>query len=134
MATMTPYQSLLVDFTPRPIRNRRTYNATLRQLDRLMNKPRLTRPEQDMLDLLAVLIEQYESAEYPTPSVPPDRMLAHLIEAKGVRAADVAKATGIHRSTLSAVLAGRRSLSKGNVVKLAEYFGVSPAVFLDDGQ
>ena len=134
MATMTPYQALLVDFTPRPIRSERSYKATLRQVDRLMKKARPTRAEREMLALLAMLVEQYESAEYPTPSVPPDRMLAHLIEAKGVRAADVAKATGIHRSTLSAVLAGRRSLSKGHVVKLAEYFGVSPAVFLDDGQ
>ena len=69
----------------------------------------------------------------PTPDVPPRRMLAHLIESKGATAADVSRATGIHRSTLSAVLAGRREISKANVAKLSRYFGVSPAVFFGLG-
>ena len=42
--------------------------------------------------------------------------------------------TDIPRSTISAVLAGRRQISKVNVMKLADYFGVSPSVFLGQAQ
>ncbi len=58
-------------------------------------------------------------------------MLDHLLEARGIKCADLTKATGIGQATLSSVLAGRRGLSKANILKLAGYFRVSPVVFLD---
>ena len=58
-------------------------------------------------------------------------MLAHLIEARGVAQAAVAKATGIARLTLSAVLAGRRTLSTANIAALSAYFHVSPSAFME---
>ena len=128
--TMTTYQALLHEYTPRPIRTEAAYKKALRQIDELMSRPKLSRAESELLEVLATLVEQYESIEHPTPASPPDRMLAHLIEAKEVTQAAVARATGIPRSTISAVLAGRRQISKANVTKLAAYFGVSPAVFL----
>lgn len=130
MATVTTgnYEELLRKYAPRPIRNERTYKVRLRQVEQLMKKPKLSRAESDLLELLATLVEQYESIEHPTPTSTPDQMLAHLIEAKEVRPTDVAKATGIPRSTISAVLAGRRQMSKANIAALSVYFGVSPAV------
>jgi transcriptional regulator with XRE-family HTH domain len=44
--------------------------------------------------------------------------------------AQLAKKFGISQSTLSAVLTGARTLTKAHVVKLAQFFNVSPAVFL----
>ena len=128
--TMTAYQSLLQEYTPRPIRSERAYRKALRQVEQLMEQPVLSRAESELLEMLATLIEHYESEQYPTPATSPSRMLAHLIEAKEVSQADVASATGIPRSTLSAVLAQRRQVSKANISKLADYFGVSPLVFL----
>ena len=95
-----------------------------------MRRPQLSHAESELLDVLVALVEQYGSIQYPTPSNPPDRMLAHLIESKGVSQAELAAATGIPRPTISAVLAGRRAISRENISKLAEFFGVSPKVFV----
>ena len=125
----TAYRDLLQEYVPRPIRSERAYEKMLRTVDDLMMRPRLSRAENDLLEVFVVLVEQYESIRYPTPSNPPDRMLAHLIESKGASRADVAAATGISRSTISAILAGRRDIDHKEISKLATFFGVSQSVF-----
>src|SRR5258708_39531323 len=130
MASLTDYQSLLLDYEPRPIRSDVAYRKALQRMEKLM-RPHLSRAESELAELLATLIEQCESREYPTPKAPPREMLAHLMEARGVAQAAVARATGIARSTLSAVLAGRRALSTSNIATLAAYFHVSPSAFME---
>jgi HTH-type transcriptional regulator/antitoxin HigA len=130
MPTLTSYQSLLLDYEPRPIRSDGAYRKALRHVEKLM-RPNLTRPESELVELLATLIEQYESREHPTPKSPPREMLAHLIEVRGVAQAEVARATGIPRSTVSAVLAGRRKLSTANIAAISAYFHVSPSAFME---
>jgi HTH-type transcriptional regulator/antitoxin HigA len=127
---MTAYRQLLQEYVPRPIRSERARQKTLRVIEDMMRRPQLSRAESELLDVLVALVEQYESIQYPTPSNPPERMLAHLIESKEVSQAQVAAATAIPRSTISAVLAGRRAISRENISKLAEFFGVSPSVFM----
>jgi HTH-type transcriptional regulator/antitoxin HigA len=83
-----------------------------------------------LIEVLATLIERYESREYPIPEVAPAEMLAKLLATKEVKPSEVAKATGIPTATLSNVLAGRRGISKQNAFRLGEYFGVSPMAFL----
>jgi len=130
MTTVTTYEGLLQEYAPRLIRNRRGHKRMLRQIDELMKRARLSSAENELLDLMIHLVEQYEEKLDPTPDVPPRWMLAHLIEAKGVSQSDVAKASGIPRSTISDILAGRRQISRANIAKLAAYFAVSPAVFI----
>jgi HTH-type transcriptional regulator/antitoxin HigA len=57
-------------------------------------------------------------------------MLRHLIEAHDITQARVSEETGIAESTISAILSGKRGLSRNHVVALARYFKVSPAVFI----
>jgi len=131
MATMTAYQSLLVDYTPRPIRSDRAYKKALCQMEKLM-KSRLGRAERQLSEVLGTLIVQYESHRYPTPDVSPREMLEFLIDARGVTKAQVAGETGIPRSTITHILAGRRGISTANIAKLADYFNVSASVFIPD--
>jgi HTH-type transcriptional regulator / antitoxin HigA len=63
------------------------------------------------------------------PRVSDAEMLQHLLEAKDVSQARVAKEAGIAESTISAVLAGNRRLTRTHIGKLASYFGVAPDVF-----
>jgi HTH-type transcriptional regulator/antitoxin HigA len=125
----TAYRELLQEYVPRPIRSERAYERMLRTVDDLMMRPRLSRAEDDLLEVHVMLVERYESIRYATPSNPPDRMLAHLIESKGVSRAEVSVATGISRAEISAVLAARRGISDENASKLSRFFGVSPSVF-----
>jgi HTH-type transcriptional regulator / antitoxin HigA len=92
--------------------------------------PRPNAARSQLIEVLATLIEKYESREFPTPEADPAGMLAKLLATKGVKAAEVAKATGIPTATISNVLARRRGISKQNAFKLGEYFRVSPIVLL----
>lgn len=123
----------LIQYVPlRPIRNEdelgEAINMTHYLIDLLDRRP-WTKDEKDYLDVLGGLIEQYEDEHYPMPPSPDHAMLRHLIEAKGVSQAQVAKACKIAESTISAVLAGTRKLTREHVSKLARYFHVEPDVF-----
>ena len=125
MASVTAYETLLLDYRPRPIRSKAAYSQALRQVEQLMSRPSLGRAESEMVELLSMLIEQYESMDHPTPKSTPAKVLEHLIELRGITQAQLARDTAIPRSVITNVLAGRRAISKANAVKLAKYFGVS---------
>jgi HTH-type transcriptional regulator/antitoxin HigA len=52
------------------------------------------------------------------------------IEARGTTQAQVAADTGIAESTISAILAGKRGMTRKHIESLARDFKVKPAVFL----
>ncbi len=131
--TLTAYQLLLLDFTPRPIRSAREHRRALSFIERPM-QPQPPKPEAELLELLSTLVADFESRTYPEAQVSPGEMLAHLIAARGVTKAEVARSTGIPRATITSAVAGNRGISKANAVKLASYFRVGPAVFLPTTQ
>ena len=129
MSSVPGYRRLLTKYAPQPIRSPEAYAQALAQLEKLM-VPYPNAARSLLIEVLATLIEKYESRDYPTPEVAPSEMLAKLLQTKGVKPADVAKMTGIPTATLSNVLADRRGISKQNAFRLGEYFGLSPIVFL----
>ena len=87
-------------------------------------------PEETALhSLLATLINEYDDRAAPLPPGDPVRMLQFLMEHRGLRAADLTPIFGA-RSIASLILNRKRELSKTHIRKLAEFFHVSPAVFL----
>ncbi len=129
-ANVSDYDTLLLQYSPRPIRTERQYQRVLRQVDALMRKRKLTRAEDNLLELLAALVTQYEQRHHPAPDVASGEMVGHFIEVRGVTKAQVARATGIPRQTITNIVSGTRGISKANRTKLAEYFRVSPDVFV----
>jgi len=129
MSTATEYRDLLVQFAPRPIHSAADYRRTMAQLEQIM-VPHPSAARSQLIEVLATLIERYESRDYPTPERAPADVLKNLLDAKGVTPAGVAKATGIPPATISNVLARRRGISKANALVLGKYFGVSATVFL----
>jgi HTH-type transcriptional regulator / antitoxin HigA len=51
-------------------------------------------------------------------------MLRHLLDAKGITQAQLSKETGLAKSSLSEVLAGKKPFSRQMIRKLAGFFGV----------
>jgi HTH-type transcriptional regulator / antitoxin HigA len=138
MATETKRRNEAVDcymqwirvFPLRPIRSDKELKDALAVVDRLLDQPHLAAEERDYLDVLGSLVERYEREHHPMPAVSDGQMLGHLIEAKSVTQAQVARATGIAESTISAVLLGDRRLNRGHIEKLARYFHVGAGAFL----
>jgi HTH-type transcriptional regulator/antitoxin HigA len=97
-------------------------------IDRLLQE-NLDEGAQAYLDVLTGLVEAYEDAHVPIPDASEADVLRELLRANGLSQHSLAGKVGLAQSTISAVLNGGRSLAKEQVVKLARYFGVSPAAF-----
>jgi HTH-type transcriptional regulator/antitoxin HigA len=125
------YLDLIHQWPLRPIRSEAELDRATAVLNSLLDRDRLDHPEQDYLDVLGDLIERYEDEAHliNTSDLTDAEMLAHLIEAKGVNQAAVARSTGIAVSTISEVLAGKRQLSRRHIDKLAAYFHVGVSAF-----
>jgi HTH-type transcriptional regulator/antitoxin HigA len=124
-----PYFELVHRLPLRPIRSDDELDEAVAMVDSLLDRRDLAPEEEDYLEVLGDLIEQYESASHPMPPVADAEMLRHLIGAKGVSQTALCEATGIANSTISEVLKGKRSLNRNHIGKLARFFNVSPDVF-----
>ena len=82
------------------------------------------------LEALTDLVGVYEDENEPIPDAPAGDVLRELATSSGLSQQKLAKAVGIAQSTLSAVQNGTRKLTTDQLVRLARYFKVSPAVFL----
>jgi HTH-type transcriptional regulator / antitoxin HigA len=85
---------------------------------------------QAYLDVLTDLVAVHENEHVLIPYVSEAELLRELMQSNGLSQTELAKTIRISQSTISAVLRGNRSLTKGQVIKLARFFGVSPAAFL----
>jgi HTH-type transcriptional regulator/antitoxin HigA len=126
------YLALIRRFPLRPITSEAELDRAARVMNSLLDRDRLDPAEADYLDVLSDLVERYEDKYHPIPTgdLTDAEILEHLIEAKGVTQATVARATGILESRVSEVLSGKRQLTRRQIGTLAAYFYVSPAVFL----
>jgi HTH-type transcriptional regulator / antitoxin HigA len=124
------YMQWIQVFPLRPIRSDKELREALTVIDQLLDQASLSPEEQDYLDVLGSLVQRYENDQHPMPPVSDSQMLRHLIEAKNVTQAQVARATGIAESTISAVLVGDRRLNRGHIETLAHYFHVGAGAFL----
>lgn len=124
------YLDLVRQFPLRPLRSEADLDAAIAVIDALIDRPQLTAPEQDYLDVLSDLVEAYEAEMVPMRPVGDAELLRFLIEQKRVTQARTATGAGIAESTISEVLAGKRKLNRTQIAKLARYFHVEPGAFL----
>jgi len=86
--------------------------------------------QDEYLYALTDLVEAYEDANVDIEESTPQEMLAHLIAARGITQAALAKGAGVSKSTISEILSGKDRLSKKVAFRLANFFSVSPVLFL----
>ena|SRR5688572_21548670 len=127
------YGLLLMETLPSVISNEEELEKMTEQVDRLMTKgikqDGLSPEEEKLLDLMSVLIENYEDEHYPMPEVPPNEILKFLMEQKDLKQSDLLHIFGSSGIT-SEVVNGKRAISKAQAKKLAEYFKVSVELFI----
>ena len=124
------YGKLLSKYLPKVITNETENERALDIAETLSNQQDLTVEEEQILDLLVTLIEDFESKQYTfnNNSTPLSR-LHFLMEANNLKQADLLDIFG-SKGIASEVFNGKRQISKTHAVKLGERFNVAPALFL----
>jgi HTH-type transcriptional regulator / antitoxin HigA len=129
-ADLEEYLALVRAFPLAHIRDDAHLDAAVAVIDRLLDQEERSAAEETYLDALTDLVETYEEAHVPIPVRSGVDALRFLMEANDLRQVDLVPVLG-RKSLVSEVLSGKRPLALTHIKKLADYFRVSPAVFID---
>jgi HTH-type transcriptional regulator/antitoxin HigA len=124
------YLQLFRRFPLRPIRSEAELGRATEVIDDLISRSDRTADEDDYLDVLSDVVEKYETEHHPIPAASPVEVLRFLIDDRQTNQRAVALASGIHTSTMSEILAGRRRMNLEHMQKLAAFLKVDIGVFL----
>ena len=98
------------------------------ELDRLLARGNLDEGAEMYLDALSDLVATYEDAHCPIAPASDADMLRHLLDAKEISQVELHRQTGIPKSTISEVLAGKRPFSRTMIRTLANFFQVDTSM------
>jgi HTH-type transcriptional regulator / antitoxin HigA len=125
------YGRLLARTRPFVIKTEEENERLLAEVRKLLKKGDNISPEEErLLELLSVLIEQFEEKAYPIPIAAPHAVIQMLMEDRGLRQRDLLTVLG-SRGVTSDVVNGRRKPSKKQAKALGDFFGVSPELFIE---
>ena len=117
------YAELLAKSLPRPIRTESERARIAERLLALDDRDDLSPEEEALAEVLTLLIEDYEEKKYPLPQVSPNDSLNALMEERGLKHKDIWPVLG-NKGAATEVLSGRRSISKAQARRQAEFFHV----------
>lgn len=113
---------------PKIIKNETDYQAALAHLEGLMDAQPCT-PEEEELELFAMLIETYEKETFPIGLPDPVSAIQFRMEQQGLTRKDLERYIG-SQSKVSEVLNGKRSLSLSMIRALHDGLGIPAEVLL----
>lgn len=122
------YRLLLASILPHVIHTEAENARCLAVLEALDSRDDLSVEEERMGELLTLLIDNFEEKAYALPPASPLDIVRHLMDANGLRQAQMLDVFGT-AGVASEVLNGKRALSKAHIKKLSARFQVSPALF-----
>jgi|SRR2546426_3435530 len=124
------YAELLAGTLPRIIENDAELKRIAQNVEPLLDKgERRTREEEALCRLLLRLIEDYQQSYRAIPQLTPNDALVALLEARNLRQVELLPIFG-SRSRISDAVNGKREISKAQARELAEFFSVSPELFI----
>ncbi len=88
-----------------------------------------TKEIEDEMELLELLIDNYESKIYTTETKDPIALLKSLMEVHQPKSVDLVNILGVQRSAVSQILSYKKGLSKDVIRKLSEHFKLSQDAF-----
>jgi len=112
----------------KPIRTEADYEAALAEVERLWGA-RSGTPEGDRLDVLATLIDVYESEHQPMDPPDPIEAIKFRMEQEGLSRKDLEGILG-SRTRIAEVLNRRRGLSINMIRRLHDKLGISAEVLI----
>src|SRR6266700_1513071 len=112
----------------KPIRTKRDYDGALKEVERLWGTKAGT-SEGDRLDVLATLIDAYETEHYPIDPPDPIEAIKFRMEQQGLTRRDLEVIIGT-RTRIAEVLNRKRGLSIAMIRRLHERLGISAEVLI----
>ena len=116
----------------KPIRSDADYEEALAGVERLWGAPAGT-PDGDRLDILATLIDAYETQHYPIDPPDPVEAIKFRMEQQGLSRKDLEPLIGT-RTRVAEVLNRKRSLSIGMIRRIHDRLGISAEVLIRPSQ
>lgn len=86
-------------------------------------------PESDELDLLIVLVKDYDDKNYYLPELDALEVIKYKMQERGMKAKDLEPIIG-SKGHVSAILSGKREITLKMAQKLKNYFSIPADVFL----
>lgn len=116
----------------RVIKDAEQYHSTLNEVERLVAQdPGVGSREADRLELLSVLIEDFEKRNFPIESPDPIEAIEFRMQEQGLRQVDLASLVG-SRSRVSEVLSRKRPLTVAMIRSLSKGLGIPVDVLLSE--
>jgi HTH-type transcriptional regulator/antitoxin HigA len=112
----------------KPIRSEEDNEVALAEVHRLWGAPEGS-PERDRLEVLATLIDAFESEHYRFDPPDPIDAIEAAMEERGLTRKDLEPIIG-SRARVAEVLGRKRSLSIGMIRRLHEQLGISADVLI----
>lgn len=127
----TKYARLLARVRPAPITSEEENERAIEAISKLIRKGEENRtPEEEvLLSLLVLLVQDFEERHYRMDEPSPREMLLFCMEQHNLRQKDLVPLLG-SRSTVSAVVNGKRGISKTQAKRLAERFHCPADLFI----
>ncbi len=104
------------------------YNTAIKRTIEIFHAEEGT-PESDELDILLLLVKDYEDRHYPISAPDPIEVIKLKLEEKGLKQKDLESIIG-SKGYVSQVLSGKKELTLKMVKGLHLYLGISADIFL----
>ena len=101
--------------------------ASMRLMEIFHAKPNT--PESYELDLLIVLIKDYDDKHYELPELDALEVIKYKMQEMGIKAKDLESIIG-SKGHVSSILSGKREITLKMAQKLKDYFSIPAEVFL----
>ena len=112
----------------KPIKNEKDYNQALERLETIFDAMPGT-PESDELEVLGILIDQYENEHFPIGLPDPKEAIKFRMEQMGYNQNDLAKIVGL-KSRASEILNRKRKLSLEMIRQLHDRLNIPTDVLI----
>lgn len=128
-AEIRDYAELLAQTLPHVIHTEEENEHFIGILEKLERRStQWTAAEAKVAELLTLLIEEFEDKNYQLKAATPVEVLLELMESNDLKQKDLVDVFGAE-STVSAVINGKRDMTREHIKRLSARFNVSPAVF-----
>jgi len=111
------------------IKSKTQYNDYCKVLDKLIEGKSKDKEIKDEIELLAALIEIWDSEHNSFDDVDPIELLRNLMAERDIRPVQLADILGVNKSLVSEIMNYKKGISKKIIRTLANYFNVSQEAF-----